>query len=43
MNSFKNLLNGKKFVDGNLIEFFRILFDKPEILEWEKFWLKRKI
>ena len=38
---FQETLNGKNFVDGNLIEFFRILFDKPEILEWEKFWLKR--
>ncbi len=38
---FQEVINGKVFVDGNLIEFFRLLFDKPEILEWEKFWLER--
>ena len=38
---FDNIKNGKKFVDGNFIEFFILLFDKPEILEWEKFWLER--
>ena len=38
---FREIRNGKKFVDGNFIEFFRHLFEKPEILEWEKFWLQR--
>jgi hypothetical protein len=38
---FQEVLNGKTFVDGNFIEFFRLIFDRPEILEWEKFWLQR--
>ena len=38
---FIDVRQGKKFVDGNFIEFFRHIFEKPEILEWEKFWLQR--
>ena len=38
---FQKARSGHTFVDGNLIEFFRLLFNRPEILEWEKIWLER--
>ena len=38
---FQKAREGHAFVDGNLIEFFRLLFNRPEILEWEKIWLER--
>ena len=38
---FQKARSGYNFVDGALIEFFRLLFDRPEILQWEKVWLER--
>ena len=38
---FQKARSGFSFIDGTLIEFFRLLFDRPEILEWEKIWLER--
>jgi hypothetical protein len=32
---------GEEFVDGPLIEFFRVLLAHPEFLLWERFWLER--
>ena len=32
---------GKRFVDGPLITFLRVLLENPEALIWEKFWLER--
>jgi hypothetical protein len=32
---------GKRFADGTLITFLRVLLDNPEALVWEKFWLER--
>lgn len=38
---FQKARSGYKFIDGTLIEFFRLLFKYPEILMWEKVWLER--
>jgi len=32
---------GEDFVDGSLIEFLRVLYYNPEVLEWEKYWVER--
>lgn len=32
---------GAAFVDGSLIEFLRVLYNNPEILVWEKYWVER--
>ena len=38
---FQQARADKKFTDGSLIEFLRLLFRNPEILIWENFWLER--
>lgn len=37
---FQEARNGTAFVDGAFIEFLRVLFRNPEVLEWERFWLE---
>jgi len=32
---------GKQFVDGALIEFMRVLYNNPELLLWERYWVER--
>ena len=30
-----------RFVDGPLVEFLRVVYENPEILLWERFWVER--
>lgn len=32
---------GERFIDGPLVEFFRVIYRNPEILLWERFWVER--
>lgn len=32
---------GEEFVDGSFIEFLRILYLNPEVMEWERYWVER--
>jgi hypothetical protein len=32
---------GAEFVDGALIEFLRVLYNNPEVMLWERFWVER--
>ena len=32
---------GAGFVDGALIEFLRVMYNNPEILVWERYWVER--
>lgn len=32
---------GGEFVDGALIEFLRVLYENPEIMLWERYWVER--
>jgi hypothetical protein len=32
---------GYKFDDGSLVEFIRVLYFNPEIMEWERYWVER--
>lgn len=38
---FEQARDGEDFVDGAFIEFLRVLFDNPEILLYERFWVER--
>mgnify|MGYP001156813139 CR=1 FL=1 len=38
---FQRARGGETFVDGSLIEFFRILLENPEALIFERHWIKR--
>jgi len=38
---FQQARNGTEFVDGALIGFLRVLFENPEILLWERYWVER--
>lgn len=38
---FQAARKGEAFVDGAFIEFWRALFNNPEILMWERFWMER--
>src|SRR5207248_10132949 len=38
---FQAARSGQPFVDGPFVEFLRVLFNNPEILFWERFWVER--
>ncbi len=35
------LRDGQRFVDGALVEFLRAIYEHPEALVWERFWVER--
>ena len=38
---FQKARAGEEFVDGSLIEYLRVLYQNPEVLLWERFWVER--
>lgn len=38
---FQRARAGEPFVDGSMIEFLRVLYNNPEAMVWEKYWVER--
>ena len=38
---FQAARGGREFIDGALVEFLRMVYQNPEVLVWERFWVER--